>query len=559
MKRNFFGLFFVSLFLLIVPFIHGQEVEQINSFTANVLIQKDGSVQISENIEYNFGDEDKHGIFRNIPLLLPNNEGKKYRMEVRVNSITDEKGLIYKFDLNTEDNILALKIGDPNSTISGVHTYIIDYTVKGGLRYFSDHDEFYWNVTGNEWTVPIQSAGVIIAQEFEALPTQENVVCYTGDAGSTDKNCTIVLNGNIISVITSQPLYYNQGLTVAYRFPKNMVAVQEPVEVVEFFDTVQGKIVLLLLLICGLWWYIGYPVFIGIKWFMYGRDPHVGKEVTAWFDPPETKAGRKLTPAETGTILDEKIEMKDVAAMMVELARRGYYTIVEKTKGDFYLEKKNEVDKDLESYEAYFLRQLFKSKEKVRIKDAKLATTVEQIKKDMYEKLTKEDFFPENPEGIRTYYGVILALAGMTFNFPLLLSASVFGLNIVRKTITGAKAANVAKGMRNFLKSQERQMQYQGDKQLLFERLLPFAVAFGVEQQWSERFKDIQLQEPDWYQGSYSGSTFNSHVFGTSLHNSVNSFATSATPVSSSTGHSSGFSGGGSSGGGGGGGGGGSW
>ena len=92
----------------------------------------------------------------------------------------------------------------------------------------------------------------------------------------------------------------------------------------------------------------------------------------------------------------------------------------------------------------------------------------------------------------------------------------------------------------------------------MFEKLLPYAVAFGVEKIWANRFKDIQLRQPEWYSGYGSSSRFNSVYFTNSLNSSFSSVRSAATPVSSSTGHSSGFSGG-SSGGGGGGGGGGSW
>jgi uncharacterized membrane protein len=108
--------------------------------------------------------------------------------------------------------------------------------------------------------------------------------------------------------------------------------------------------------------------------------------------------------------------------------------------------------------------------------------------------------------------------------------------------------------MKNFLNSQERQLNFQGDKQMFFEKLLPFAVAFGVEKAWAKRFEAIDIKNPDWYEGT-SSSHFNTALFASSLSHSYSSFASSSTPPSSS---SSGFSGG-SSGGGGGGGGGGSW
>jgi uncharacterized membrane protein len=142
----------------------------------------------------------------------------------------------------------------------------------------------------------------------------------------------------------------------------------------------------------------------------------------------------------------------------------------------------------------------------------------------------------------------------ITFNFVLAFIAFIFGRHMPAKTLAGAQAAVKAKGMKNFLNSQERQLNFQGDKQMFFEKLLPFAVAFGVEKAWAKRFEAIDIKNPDWYEGT-SSSHFNTALFASSLSHSYSSFASSSTPPSSS---SSGFSGG-SSGGGGGGGGGGSW
>ena len=134
-------------------------------------------------------------------------------------------------------------------------------------------------------------------------------------------------------------------------------------------------------------------------------------------------------------------------------------------------------------------------------------------------------------------------MAVMTFNLPLFLISLIFGRAMPVKTLAGARAANVAKSLRNFLTSQERQLEFQAKKQLMFEELLPFAVAFGVEKIWAQRFKDINLKPPEWY-SSYQTGAFNSTTFTRSLGYSLGSIASAATPTRSSSGFSSGFSGG---------------
>src|SRR3989344_3903018 len=133
--------------------------EHIAEFKSEIDIQKDGSVNVSETIVYDFANLEKHGIIRKIPFIKTNKEGKRFRMNMNVISVNDEKGNNYNYKTtNLDDRELELKIGDADKTITGVHTYVITYTVSGALTYFSDHDELYWNVTGNEWTVPIELA-----------------------------------------------------------------------------------------------------------------------------------------------------------------------------------------------------------------------------------------------------------------------------------------------------------------------------------------------------------------------------------------------------------------
>ena len=109
------------------------------------------------------------------------------------------------------------------------------------------------------------------------------------------------------------------------------------------------------------------------------------------------------------------------------------------------------------------------------------------------------------------------ALGIFSGNFFLFIVALIFGRLMPAKTQYGAEEANKAKALRNFLKSQERQLQFQGDKQILFEKLLPYAVAFGVEKAWAKRFETIALKSPDWYQGYGSTTAFNSLILANAL------------------------------------------
>lgn len=566
MKKILLRILFTIFALIITVSVSAEEIQ---SFHSDIKVNKDGTVNVKETITYDFGSLDRHGIFRYIPKIKTNSEGKKYLMDISDFSVTDDNGALYQYKITTDDNVVNLKIGDPDRTITGVHDYLISYKVSGALTYFSDHDELYWNVTGNDWDVPISNFSALVSLPEGFDKSQIRVECFTGATGSSEKNCEYLSaddESNSVD-IAGQYLNSSEGFTIVVGFPKEIVSVLEPKPYVPFWETPFGVILAFILgiigILAGIVWYVLAPVYIIYKWFKEGRDPKgTTGEVTAWFDPPKSiKTNRNLTPAEVGTLGDETADLKDVSAAIIDLARRGFIRIEEREKKDFYLIRttpKTKGEHGLLPFEQVLLDKFFKTdKTELRLKTAKLYEEVEAVKKELYEGVVSEGLFPKNPQSIRSVYYVIAFLAMFTGNIFLAVVAFVFGRFMPRKTVDGVNAKNVSASLKNFLSSQERQLNFQADKQLMFEKLLPYAVAFGVEKVWAKRFENLNLREPDWYHG-YDRGHFNTYLFVNSMNRSLGSFSKAATPTSSTTGHSSGFSGG-FSGGGGGGGGGGSW
>jgi uncharacterized membrane protein YgcG len=568
MKRVTLLASIVTFLILLAPFYVSAQLrgEHVRSFETTAKINKDGTVDIKEIIVYDFNGLERHGIYRDIPYIKTNNEGKKFRMEIDSISVTDLEGNEHQFTRKEENGYLKLRIGNSNLTVTGLKTYIVSYRVSGALTYFSDHDELYWNMTGNSWEVPIAGAKAEVILPDPMPSGNITAACFTGYQGSSNSYCDLTVSEKEVAAVTKNILSSREGMTMVVGFPKNTVAVLEPKEVVGFFDTLFGKIILTLIIIisviAAVAWYIIYPLWVPVKWYLTGRDPETREGmVTAWFEPPKTEAGRLLTPAETGALIDENVHLRDVSATIVHLAQRSYLKIVEKKKNDFYLTKTKEYagDQSLLPFETHLLKGLFTKKDEIHLKDAELYGTVQEVEKMIYEQLVENKFFPHNPQSVRTFYTIMAGIAGVTFNLPLLFVSLVFGRHMPKKTLTGAKTANFAQSLKNFLGSQERQLEFQAKNQVFFEKLLPYAVAFGVEKIWANRFKDINMTPPDWYQGYDSHIAFTSGYLIGRLNSSFTSFRSSATPTRSSSGFSSGFSGGGFSGGGGGGGGGGSW
>ncbi len=354
-----------------------------------------------------------------------------------------------------------------------------------------------------------------------------------------------------------------KDLRLRYPFQKEPLLVLEPVEVISFTDTYWGKIVAatitVVVFLLVILWYILLPLYIVYAWWRYGRDPVSVVGVTsAWFDVPKTKTLRRLAPAEVGTVIDESADMRDITATLVYLAREGYLKIIEKKKNDFTLIRlKNKKEEDLQVFEKKLLNGIFDTSDEVRVKDKDLSNVVSGVKTAIYDAVVKEGYFQKNPETVRTLYTILAVFGFMTGNMLLAITAFIFGRAMPRKTLPGVEVSNIAKSLKNFLVSQEHRLAYEARNQIFFEKFLPYAVAFGVEKIWAERFKDIAMTQPGWYEGQNT-RMFNSVVFASALNSSLTSFSHAATPTRSTSGYSSGFSGG-FSGGGGGGGGGGSW
>lgn len=589
MKKILFSLLVIGYLLFAGGGVGKVLAEEIKDFRAKIYINKDGTVNIEEKIVYDFGAAERHGIFREIPFIKTNQERKKFVLEYKDFKVIDEAGKSYHYSLSKSQDKIKLKIGDPDKTISGVRAYLISYRVSGAIGYFSDHDELYWNVTGNDWMVGINSA---VAEVYLPQKIDENDLktkCYTGSFGSTLSDCQIYIkrDGGKIIYQSLKSFLPEEGLTIVVGFPKNIVSVLEPKEYKSFWETLIGKLVAFLIGVLIFIWYLGLPVYIIYRWLKYGRDPKPAAigEVRAWFDPPKTPDSKRfLTPAEVGVLGDETVDLKDISATIVDLARKGFIRIEEREKNDYWLvylfqpdkrsgsKIKNYAaldffsssasgsDKSLQSFEKLLLEKFFKGKKEIRLKDENFYQEIEEVKEAIYKQVVKDGLFPEDPEKIRATMMGLAILGFFTGNIFLMLAAFVFGRRLPRKTIEGVKAKFTAFSLRNFLKSQERQLTFQAEKQVMFEKLLPYAIVFGVEKIWAKRFADLDLKPPEWYQGYQSGR-FNSVVFTNNLNSSLSSFRSSAAPPTSTTstkGFSSGFSGG-SSGGGGGGGGGGSW
>jgi len=564
MTRTIFTLLCASL--VAVLFAHGVCSEEINNFESAIRIRSDGTIIVTEDIEYDFEYARRHGIYRDIPYKYDYGY-KRYSIKIDVNDVTDFSGNPYKYSVSRSGGLLDIRIGDPDTTVTGVHGYRLQYTVRGAIAFFDDHDELYWNVTGNEWRVPIDKAGakVIFDRDIE---NGVDAACYTGVSGSRGKSCEYKISPQAVEFRATEALRAGQGLTIVVGLPKGLI--EEPSSSTKLLWLLSDN------------WYFGLPfltlfVFTYV-WHTRGRDPEGKGVIAVRYEPPEG-----MTPAEAGTLADERADILDITSTIIDLAVRGYLKIEEHKTTSFYvftnrdyklIKIKQPAAGELKSHEEKVFSGLFKGKDNVMISDLrnKFYKELPPIKKALYQVMIDERYFPTNPErvkGIYKWIGIVIIIAAFFLfsNILLKLSIGLSGLIILifsrfmpRKTKRGALMNEELIGFREFIERAEKERieRLAKDDPTLFDRVLPFALVFGLEDRWADAFRDMYKDPPSWYSSPYYGNTFSPNIFvsdiGRSL--SVMNSSLSSTPKKSG---GSGFGGGGSSGGGFGGGGGGSW
>ena len=193
---------------------------RIADFEDTISISADGSTLVKERINLVFIGP-WHGIHRTIPIEYPGPRGTNYTLFLDVTGVTDGAGQKLKYESKTSGGYRDLKIYIPDA-VDTTRTVEIDYIVRNGIRYFEDHDEFYWNVTGNDWPVPIDHASrprLSAGERGGALRAQ----AFTGAYGSAQRDATAEINGADVSFETRNPLPMRGGMTIDIFIPKGIL------------------------------------------------------------------------------------------------------------------------------------------------------------------------------------------------------------------------------------------------------------------------------------------------------------------------------------------------
>lgn len=560
---------FLALFLCLFFALPTQAEEKIDEYKVVAKINADASVDIQESITYNFGNIQKHGIFRFIPISYDLNLGK-YKIKIKVKKVTDETGVPYNYTTSVTKGLIEIKIGEADKLVTGTKKYIINYTVERAMLYLEDHDEFYWNAIGTDWGVRIENVeATVIFPRVLNIRKEMTASCYKGEFGSKNECESMIIPGNNPEegdriIYSDKNFGAHNGMALITGFPKGTV--YQPTKKENLINLFLDN------------WMVAVPLVtflvMFLLWFTKGRDPSGRSTIVTQFDPPD-----KLTPIEIGVIVDHSAHNRDTTAEIINLAVNGYIKItrVEKTGwfgSDDYIFTQLKATSDLvNAFDKKIAVAFFTKGNTIKLSDLKnkFYKDYEIIQELAYTAVKEKGYIPKSPKKVKAFYTI---LGGSIMLGSFYLFKSIGALNAVSSAISGliiiifgramsvrTKKGVLAKehilGLKNYLTVAEKdRLEFHNAPEKnpeQFEKLLPFAIALGVENAWAKQFENVYNVSPGWYYDPIHPS-FSS----ISLVNSLDNFKSASNAVLPSSPNNKG-SGGGFSGGGFGGGGGGSW
>lgn len=562
-----YGLSLLLLCPLVFPSPLSAKSWRVTEFHDNIAIDQAGGARVSERLTIQFEGE-WHGIHRTIPIEYPGPHGTNYSLLLKVVSVADGTGNELKYESNTSKGFRDLKIYIPGAT-DATKAVQIDYAVKNGIRYFDNYDEFYWNVTGNDWPVPIDHASAFVRFP-DGVAGSLRAQSFTGAYGSAGHEATAEVNGADATFETTAPLPMRGGLTIDVYIPKGIL--KEPGALTRFIWFLRSNPIIFLP-------FVTLAVMF-LVWRKWGRDPDPGMSVAPMYEPP-----KNISPAEAGTLIDDTIHPRDITSTLVDLAVRAYLRIEEKDEKGllfhhkdyvFHLLKPREQWKDLAPHEQVMLENIYAGGgTETRLSALKnhFYTALPIIRTNIMSSLRKKGMYLLDPESANGYSIVAAIVILIPFglaqftgraNFfssigslivAVLISAVIwwlFARQMTAKTIQGGRTRVEILGFQEFMNRVEadRLKRMPPDT---FEKFLPYAMALGVEHSWAQKFAGIIQNPPSWYVSPtpYVMGGFNPMLFTNSMHSmssDMHQVFVSA-PRSSSSG--SGWSGGGGGGGGG--------
>ncbi len=300
--------------------------ETINSYMSDVVVQPDGVLDVTETITVVAeGDKINHGIYRDFPLTFTDADGRSHRVSFTIGAITRDGKPEPWHKASNQDGI-RIYIGDGNVVLApATYTYAIHYETGRQIRFFPDHTELFWNVTGNDWSFPILRTTALVTLPDHQPPTRWTA--YTGSYGERGKAYDGTVDAdNRLRVATTATLAAGEGLSVVLEIPKGLVLPPSGAQAFSYWFLDNRH---LLIGGAGL---LGVLIFYLLAWHAVGRDPPKGTIIPLFHAPPG------ISPTLAGYIRDYgwKDGWRKFTAAALSLAVRGLL-VFDDSSGDIVL------------------------------------------------------------------------------------------------------------------------------------------------------------------------------------------------------------------------------
>lgn len=399
---------------------------------------------------------------------------------------------------------------------SDTRAFELQYTVRGATRIYDGGDQFWWKFIEADRAYPIKTARVTLhlPAEFAADQIKTSAYLnYTETAGGR------VLDGRTVE-FNDGPFAPDTFWEIRTQFPHVLDAKPETWQQwddrVERIAAQNNFIAATAFVIIAL----GGPLLLLALWYLFGRDKPTAWRAEFLPQPPDD-----TPPGVVGTLLDERADLQDVLATIADLAQRGYLRIRETDGfGAPEFERTAKDDANLASFERLMLDALLRGQVKRRLEEVRgsFYAYLDGLQDDLYRQVVERGFFPSNPLATRNLYfrvgkwGALLlplvgfAIACFAFAFAPLaflplcgletLFIALLGLSRVmpQRTPKGALAAAQWNAFKRYLAHLENYDSVQAAR-AKFAEYLPYAIAFGLEKTWIEKFKLADTPAPAWY------------------------------------------------------------
>lgn len=534
------------------PFAAAQSGNRVvwDEYNVDFDINDDGTVHVTETQVVEFDGRFSTG-FADIPLTgtegitnvevsIADGPGERLQPAEEVEFFNEEPGTyVVEESSGTLEIDYAYEPTSPlGSTAENTRTVVIEYDLIGALRVYEDLDpanqQFRWVAIESDVTdiAPIRSSTVTVTLPERVDPAQ-----------TVARPMGVETDGQTFEWTRSN-LDSGDRFEVNLQFPP-ITAATEPAWQ-DRFDQIrqeqieaegQSAVAGTLFLGAGLLLLVGGSVLLAGLWYTRGRDPEVGLVADIIAEPPDD-----LRPGAAGTLIDEETHTRDVIATMFDLAKRGVIRLDETQTEGFigfgrqtrYILTLQEHSEELMGYERVLLDAIFgpnaEAGTSVPMEQVRrtFAVRADTIHNGFYNELVQHEYFDASPEQTRqrarmlgcggpivaaVVIFLVIFFTGASSGFIVLpiLAAVVLYLvgrkvatNMPRKSLKGAEAAAKWRAFKRYLQEIEQHENLEESKEI-FNRYLPYATAFGLEDSWIRKFSQVSTPMPDWFGGGFGG------------------------------------------------------